>query len=467
MKKNRLLCLLLALVMLLCLTACEDGGKTEEAAKTAEQTASLLKPEKQEPENQPEPGKEPEKEPAKAPEKAPEKEPEKEQTASAPVQQAPLLERYCGRYLYTKQGEEDQYALELFSIGGRLFGTIRYQWDDETWFDETQVEFEALDESRLQRTDTNECTFTARRSSGFAMAGEYWDGGITLTLKLTADGLTVFGENAGDEPLIGMEQIASLKRIDDYKPMHDSARCMEYLAQTGWAFSMDTVLQTGTAGNWHDTEDGTEYRLDFDRVGNFRMFIQAKDCPAAIYIGAYCQDSMRVHYIAERVGYGEMPFEGEFSVYNENDMLLIDEYGEDLIGILPADGTLILRRNDREAEEKECLQELVGTWYNDEDYTVLTITEDLHAELTASDVLGSEVTDPNLTVEYRQDPDYSGDWYAELCGSFYTIRYRIMLLMGGKLELTETVYYYTDSGEASESKSVLLSPDTAGGHGMG
>ncbi len=445
MKKNCLICLLLATVLLIGLSGCTIKEKKPE---TAEKTETLLKPEKPII-TLPEPEK---------PAEQPESEAEPAQT---------LLERFCGRYLYEQTGSEDQYALELFTVGGRLFGEIRYQYSDDTWFDETLVEFAEEEESRLPRTDTNECTFTAKRSSGFSMAGEYWDNGIVCTLKLTKDGLTIYGEKAGDEPLVGTEQIALLSRVEDYAPMHDVKTCADNLKQFGYTFNEDTVLQTGTVGSWHTAEDRTLYRTEFAKDGSIRMFAQYPGRPAAIFIGAYCQQGEQIHFLVERVGYGEMPYEGGFRVYNENDMLLLSDYEDDLGAMLPVITPAILRRDGNEVEEAERLQQLVGMWYNDEDYTVLEIHEDLSAMMTAVDIFGAEVTEPALYAEYRQEPDYSGNWYARLAGAYYSCSYHVQPVDGDRLKLTITVYSYSDAGEESQTKEVLLSRDLDYSHGMG
>lgn len=458
MKKNRLICLLLAAVLLVSLCACTAEEKKTE---TAEKTGTLLTPEEQTqsaPQPQQNAEQKPE-QPAQVPAET-KQETEKENAET-------LLERFCGRYLYEQAGSEDQYVLELFSMGGKLYGEIRYQYDDETWFNQTLAEFEEKEEGRLLRTDTKECTFTAMRSSGFSNAGEYWDAGIVCTLKLTKDGLTVYGEKAGAEQLIGTEQIVSLSRVEEYKPMHDVRNCAENLKQFGYTFNEDTILQTGTVGSWHTVEDKTLYRTEFAEDGSIRMFAQYPGRPAAIFVGAYSQQGEQIHFLVERVGCGEMPYEGGFRVYNENDMLLLSDYEDDLGAMLPVITPTVMRRDEQEADEAERLQQLIGMWYNDEDYTVLEIHEDLSAMMTAVDIFGAEVSEPALYAEYRQEPDYSGNWYARLGGAYYSCSYHVQPADGDRLKLTITVYFYSDAGEESQTKEVLLSKDVNYEHGMG
>lgn len=197
-----------------------------------------------------------------------------------------LEERLCRAFEYEEDGVDAMIQFRM--IDGELFveqSGLAY-WAAAISLDRPAVlSLESAAEVRIGAT--------ARRWSGFSMAGEFWDDGIRTEIALAAD--DTLSLRFGDEDPITARPSASNATT------HDLAKYAEHLS--GHLGADENIL-----GRWEN--DGGSLSASFGASGRATIIMRDLGEPPKVFFCIFGSSGpSNIELIAERLGWGGQPFE--------------------------------------------------------------------------------------------------------------------------------------------------------------
>jgi len=245
-------------------------------------------------------------------------------TENGAAQSYGFAERLAGRYI-SDNPENGRTDLEVYWINGTLVAEAKQEY--AAYF---AAELIPKDSEILCNTTAEKAEFTVYAFSGFSNFGEYFDEIPLVTAALTDSGFAITEANG---------KTVVFTRDESAKPIHYAERLSEMLSQIA-----DTTGYTnGITGSWTaDIAGGYSIALELCGDGSLLLYSKKDGEPIEIYFGvggiakgtAGSPDILTV--AAERVGYSEMPYIGEFEFELTGTGLLLLKNNE-ADGLLPTD----------------------------------------------------------------------------------------------------------------------------------
>ncbi len=156
-------------------------------------------------------------------------------------------------------------------------------------------------------------TFEAviKRFSGFSMAGDYWEDEHAIVSFSEERCLTTIEENS---------QITKYLCTENDDLIHPESSYPD--------FSDKVTTDPTLIGEWCCSADDTEVYFDFSEDKHFTYLLKNEDQPIEVYFGKYAiNDGGQLMISAQRMGYGEMPYDTCLDyVINDDTLLLTDVY---------------------------------------------------------------------------------------------------------------------------------------------
>ena len=329
---KKLLGLLLALALLCGLTACADrqtDSVTDKLAgklPTAQQTGT---PGEQPPQTEPggagEPDKEQDKEKSEKP--ADGKDHTRPgQTDPAPAGEETFSAALCGRYRGPEEPDGSCSTLEITDVCGLLL--LERGWYDartqSSYYTFSCTEFRPDRVEFLQGPVQEVLTGRTLTSSGFALAGGYWDPEKGCELHRTDDGLELVPE---------MSSAIPFTRHETARPLHDDMEELSaYFGRRGGR----------PAGQWTAQTGAWAVYMDLEEDGAALTLVQRQDQPAELVRGFWrAGDDGKMTILGERAGWGGMPVEYQLS-WSLADGALTVENQDGMNSFTPEAGELTL-----------------------------------------------------------------------------------------------------------------------------
>lgn len=150
---------------------------------------------------------------------------------------------------------------------------------------------------------------TARRWSGFSMAGGFWDDGVRTEIALSDDDTLTL--RLGDDETITARPCSSVKE------MHDPAK---YAGQLSDHLDPDSRF----FGRW--TSDDGSVSASFGETGRATVVMNRPGEPPKVCFCIYGQSGpSKVEIIGERLGWGGQPFEMSCELLSDGSLWLRDD----------------------------------------------------------------------------------------------------------------------------------------------
>lgn len=238
------------------------------------------------------------------------------------------------------KGFNDFILLEYFDL---YEGSVFSFWAEEFWPDESGYISE-------------EIVSVMGKSQGFSLMSSqsnYFDLPQNRCITMTDDGIVLNYDDADAEYYF---------KTDEFKVGHSSTESLKEILSTQFDTHLDFDIVTGSEdvkGTWHYWNSWDSALVTFDKDGAFEMIWKTPGDPVAVFSGVWGFSSQadEIQIIAERVGYGSMPF--AMTWYWEID----------------TDGSLYIYENDGVA-----LEEVGGkAWFDPLEYEFFTGTDQQHA----------------------------------------------------------------------------------------
>lgn len=212
-----------------------------------------------------------------------------------------LADRLCHAFEYEEDGVDAMIRFRM--IDGELFveqSGLAY-WAASISPDRpTALSLESAPEVRLMAT--------ARRWSGFSMAGEFWDDGVRAEISLAADDTLTL--RFGNE-----ESITARPSASD-ATTHDLAKYAEHLPGH---LGAEKIL-----GRW-ENDDGSIF-ASFGARGRATIIMRSPGEPPKVFFCIFgLSGSSKVELIAERLGWGGQPFEMTCELLPDDSLALHEE----------------------------------------------------------------------------------------------------------------------------------------------